>query len=99
MITALEHHALLGGLVGDHERAATLLGFTNAHYANNDKRERTERLGYERLIRLLSQIYDEEELERRMSAGARLGAEQALEHAAAISQDTDKIVTHPPDKE
>ncbi len=85
MIPALEHHALLGGLVGDYERAAALLGFTDAHYASNDTRERTERHGYERLIRLLSNIYDETELAQRMDEGARLREEQALEHAAAIS--------------
>jgi predicted ATPase/class 3 adenylate cyclase len=90
MITALEHHAVLGGLIGDHERAATLLGFTDAHYANNDTRQRTERHGYERLIRLLSQVYDAADLRQRMKAGARLKDEQALEHAAAISQYTDK---------
>jgi predicted ATPase/class 3 adenylate cyclase len=88
MITALEHHAVLAGLVGDHERAATLLGFTNAHYADNDTRQTTERHGYDRLTRLLTQVYDQEEFERRLSAGARLRDEQALEYAAAISQPT-----------
>lgn len=88
MVTALEHHAVLAGLMGDHERAAALLGFTDAHYANNDTRQRTERHGYERLMCLLSQIYDGEEFARRMAAGARLKDEQALEHAAAISQHT-----------
>jgi predicted ATPase/class 3 adenylate cyclase len=88
MITALEHHAVLAGLVGDHERAVVLVGFTDAHYANNDTRQRTEQHGYERLMRLLAQIYDKEELAERMKAGARLKDEQALEHAAAISQHT-----------
>ncbi|MEO6836715.1 MAG: hypothetical protein ABI231_12530 [Candidatus Tumulicola sp.] len=86
MISALEHHAVLAGLLGDHERAAALLGFTDARYAGNDTRETTEQHGYERLTRLLTRIYDEEEFAQRMSAGARLRDEQALEHAAAISQ-------------
>jgi predicted ATPase/class 3 adenylate cyclase len=85
MIIALEHHAVLAGHVGDHERAAVLIGFADAHYAKGDTRQRTELHGYERLMRLLAQAYPKEELAERMSAGARLRAEQALEHAAAIS--------------
>jgi tetratricopeptide (TPR) repeat protein len=88
MTIALEHHAVLGGLCGDHERAATLLGFTDARYATSDTRQQTERHGYERLIAILSKVYDEAQLAQRMSAGARLKDEQALEHAAAISHPT-----------
>jgi predicted ATPase/class 3 adenylate cyclase len=86
MVTALEHHALLGELLGDHDRAATLVGFTNARYAGADVRQRTERIGYERLMRLLSVTFADEELSRRLSAGASLSDEQALEHAAAINE-------------
>ncbi len=87
MITALEHHATLGALVHENERAAALLGFTNAHYASSaDTRQRTEQFGYERAMRLLSNVYAEDELARRLSAGAGLTAEEALEHAAAISR-------------
>ena len=86
MITALEHHALLAGLTGDHERAAALVGFTDSRYGDNDSRQRTEQHGYERLMRLLAQVYSAEELAERMSAGARLNEAQALEHAAAISR-------------
>lgn len=88
MITALEHHAVLAGLLGDYERASTLLGFTDARSANAP-RQRTEQRGYERLIALLSHIYDPQELARRMSAGSRLTDEEALEWAAAISQQTE----------
>jgi predicted ATPase/class 3 adenylate cyclase len=88
MVAALEHHALLGGLSGDYERAATLVGFTQAQLSDKAKRERTERHGYERLMSLLSKIYDEAELAQRMSAGAWLKEEQALEHANAISEGT-----------
>jgi predicted ATPase/class 3 adenylate cyclase len=92
LITAVEHHAVLAGLTGDHERASLLVGFTEAHYARGDTRQRTEQLGYERLMRLLAQIYETEALAQRMSAGARLKDEQALEHAAAISQDTSQTL-------
>lgn len=85
MTTAIEHHAVLAGIVGSHDRAALLLGYTIERYAGNDARQTTERHGYERLRRLLSDIYDEEELARRLKNGARLTEEQALAHAAAIS--------------
>ncbi|HME81120.1 MAG TPA: tetratricopeptide repeat protein [Candidatus Eremiobacteraceae bacterium] len=87
MLIALEHHAVLAGLAGDHERAVTLLGFTE-HRRHDDQRQRTEQHGYERLMGLLTQIYDKDELGERMNAGARLKDEQALEHAAAISRHT-----------
>ncbi|HVS46378.1 MAG TPA: GAF domain-containing protein [Verrucomicrobiae bacterium] len=86
MIDALEHHAVLGGLVGDHERAAAIVGFTDARHTSSEARQRTEQYGYERLMRALSQVYDEDALAQRMSAGARLTEEQVLELAAAISQ-------------
>jgi len=84
-LTALEHHALLAGLRGDHERAALLAGFTSAQYAGDDTRQTTERIGYERLMRLLRKTFDEPELADLMDAGARLNDEQALEHAATIT--------------
>ncbi len=87
MITALEHHATLGVLAHENERAVALLGFTDAHYAaSNDTRQRTEQFGYERAMRLLSNVYAEDELARRLSAGAGLTAGEALEYAAAISR-------------
>lgn len=91
MIQALEHHALLGALQGDHEHAAILSGFTEEHYARSGRRERTEQLGYERLITRLSQIYDQEELTQRRNDGARLRDDQALEHAAAISRSENSL--------
>ncbi|PZR57096.1 MAG: hypothetical protein DLM50_06495 [Candidatus Meridianibacter frigidus] len=89
VITALEHHATLAGLHGEHETAAILVGFTDADYAlSGNARQTTERHGYERLMRLLTQAYDPEDLARRMSVGARLTGEQALAYAAAISEPT-----------
>ncbi len=59
MVTALEHHALFAGLLEDYERAALLAGFTEAHYATHgDSRQHTERQGYDRLQRLLANVYD-----------------------------------------
>ena len=87
MTTALEHHAVLGGLAGDHERAAAIVGFTDAAY-DDSNRQRTEQYGYDRLMQALSAAYDANELARRMSAGAGLTEEQVLELAEAISQHT-----------
>jgi predicted ATPase/class 3 adenylate cyclase len=94
MLAALEHHALLGVLQGDHELAAALLGFTEARYTEKGERERNERQGYERLVERLSQIYDQEELTRRRKEGARLRDDQALEHAAAISRSAKPLSSH-----
>jgi tetratricopeptide (TPR) repeat protein len=86
LVMALEHYAVLGGLTGEHERAATLAGFTDKRW--DGPRQRTEQHGYDRLIVVLSTVYDERELARRMIAGAKLTDEQALEHAAAIGEPT-----------
>jgi predicted ATPase len=86
MMNALEHHAVLGGLVGDHERACAIVGFTDARYVDGGSRQKTEQYGYERLMRALARAYDEAELGERLRAGARLSELQVLELAAAISQ-------------
>lgn len=81
----LEHNALLGVLVGNHERAVLLVGFTEERYAATGKvREVTERRAHDRLTELLAQAYAAEELARRLREGAMLDEEQALAHAAAI---------------
>ena len=89
-VTALEHHAVLAALLGDYERGATMLGFTDARSGDGEARQRTEQYGYERLMRLLADRYEEAELTRRLEAGARLKDEQALELAAAIHENFTK---------
>lgn len=87
----IEQHALLAALLGDFARAAKLAGFTDAQYERiGEVRQHTERLGSERLRRLLAGIYAEEELMNHMGAGARLPEEQALAEAAAILDSTDE---------
>lgn len=83
-LTALEHAALLAALLGDFERAALLTGHTSAQYANDDTRQTTERIGYERLMRMLRETYGQEELAARLEVGAQLDDEQALAHVSAI---------------
>jgi predicted ATPase/class 3 adenylate cyclase len=81
----IEQHALLAALLGDHVRAAMLAGFTDAQYKKiGEVRQHTERVGSERLRRLLAEVYEEEDLTSHLSAGARLLEEQALAAAAAI---------------
>jgi predicted ATPase/class 3 adenylate cyclase len=99
LAAVVEHHALLACLLGDHESAALLAGFTDAHYASHGEvRQRTESRGYERLVRLLADAYDADELARRMRAGSALTEEQALAHAAAILEST-QTPTATPSKE
>ena len=92
MIAALEHLAVLAGLEGNIEQATLLVGFTCAQYAAQGKaRERTERYGYERLMHLLDNAFDSEELAHRMSVGARFTGEQAMAQAVAISKDVQPV--------
>ncbi|HYL27736.1 MAG TPA: hypothetical protein VEW74_07860, partial [Candidatus Nitrosotalea sp.] len=87
LITILDHHALLAAMLGQREPAALLLGFTDAHYrTRGEVRQRTEQRGHERLVELLSQLYNGADLERTASAGASLSEEQAVATAAAISK-------------
>lgn len=92
----LEHSALLGALVGSHERAVLLLGFTQAHYAATGKvREVTERRAHERLTELLAKAFSADEIERRLHEGSTLDEEQALGHATAILEVTDTPTATP----
>ncbi len=85
LVTAFEHCALLGALRGAHEEAAALAGFTDARYrSDGNTRQRTEKLGFERLQRILTNVYGEVELDRRAKAGASLLSEQAFTHAYKI---------------
>lgn len=94
----MEHHALLAGLSGDLERAARLVGFTDAQYrAAGEVRQHTERLGRERLTALLCAAFPDEERARHMRAGALLRDEEALAEASKIHENTGSLaaVPHP----
>lgn len=86
LVSIIEHHALLAALQGDCERAALLLGFTDARYhARGEARPMTEQRGYERLVTELARNYEDGELERLTRAGANMSEEEVLTAAAAIS--------------
>jgi len=88
--TAIEHHAVLAGLSGDHLPASALIGFSEAQIATQGrKRPRTEQHGYDRLMRVLREVYGPEELARRMAGGAMLAEEEALALASSISLSSD----------
>ena len=79
---ALEHAAVAFGLTNDFERAATLLGFTDARLRSlHMLRQPTERAGYERLRDALAVRYGADELARRLAEGAALPEERAIELA------------------
>jgi hypothetical protein len=81
----IEAHALLAALSDDYERAAPLAGFSDALYrTHGETRQYTERLGFERLMKRLSDVYSSDEITIRMETGSRLSEKEALALAAAI---------------
>ncbi len=75
----LEHLAVIAGLSGDSERAATLLGFTEARFAAlRLLRQPTECAGYDRLREALSARFESSDLQRRFAGGAALSEEAAI---------------------
>jgi predicted ATPase/DNA-binding XRE family transcriptional regulator len=79
---ALEHLAVVAGLSGDFERAANVVGFSDARLRSLKlQRQPTERAGYERLCEALAAHYDGSELARRLAQGAALSEARAIELA------------------
>lgn len=88
LVTILDHHALFAALRSDWERAAMLVGFTDAHYrSRGEARQPTEKRGHQRLAALLAVAMESAEIDRLRRAGEGLTEEQALSTAAAIYQD------------
>jgi predicted ATPase/DNA-binding CsgD family transcriptional regulator len=84
VVAALEHFALVYALLGDFARAATLSGFTEAGVQRLEcGREFTEIATYTRLVALLRENLEPEELESLSSDGARLRPELAVAIALA----------------
>jgi hypothetical protein len=81
---AVEHLAVIAGMSGEAERAAQLLGFSDARLRSLKLvRQPTERAGYDRLCALLSARFDAPELARRLAEGAALTEARAIELATA----------------
>ncbi len=81
---AVEHLAVIAGLSGDAERAAHLLGFSDARLRSLKLlRQPTERAGYDRLRETLTARYAAPELARRLAEGSALTEARAIELAIA----------------
>ncbi|GAC1548554.1 MAG: BTAD domain-containing putative transcriptional regulator [Vulcanimicrobiaceae bacterium] len=84
LVVALEHLAVVIGLAGDDETAATILGFTEAERVRRDfPRGTTERGGAERLFARLRGVFDEDALAQRLARGAIAGSERIVARALA----------------
>ncbi len=79
---ALQHLALLAGLGGESRRAAALLGYVDARYAELGlKREFTEQWGYDKLLVTVRETLREDELAPLLAEGATWSEDQAVEEA------------------
>ena len=88
LTSLIEHHALLGALSGDYERAAYLVGFADAiNSASGEARQQTERRSRERLMQTLAATRSREQIASGMESGARFSKKEALACAAAIYED------------
>jgi predicted ATPase/class 3 adenylate cyclase len=84
-IVPLETLALVAAIESDVRKAARIVGFTEAAVKASDApRERTEQLGYDRLMDLLRKSLSQAELERHLAAGAAMPQEMAIQEALAI---------------
>jgi predicted ATPase/class 3 adenylate cyclase len=80
----IEHVAVLAAVDGALEEAAVLLGFSSSTLAGEGlRRERTERVGFERLTGLLEAL-DPELRSKLLEKGAELDRNAAVERAKAV---------------
>ncbi|HZZ00314.1 MAG TPA: hypothetical protein VFE36_12145 [Candidatus Baltobacteraceae bacterium] len=83
---AIGHLARLAAEHGDAERAARLLGYTDAAYQRTGTaREPTEQRGYDRTLELIRANIAQERIVALMSEGALLEHEKAVDEASAVS--------------
>jgi predicted ATPase/Tfp pilus assembly protein PilF len=79
---ALQHLGLLAARSGDGRRAATLLGYVDARYAElGNKREITEQWGYDELLVALREVLKEDEIAQLSAEGATWSEDRAVEEA------------------
>ena len=81
-VIAFQHLALLIALGGAGRRAAQLLGYVDAHYADLGlKREYTEQWGYDKLLAVLHDTVREDEIAPLLAEGATWSEDRAVEEA------------------
>ena len=82
---AIEHLALASALSGDLIRAATLEGYADAALRRLDfKREFTEAMTHERLLKLLNGHLASDDLAQRLAAGQNLAPEEVIAFALEL---------------
>ncbi len=82
IVRIVELIALIAGLGGDLERAARLIGYTEGFYAlETASREITEKVSYERLLRILEDSLGPDALAKYRWEGARLRESQIVQMA------------------
>jgi tetratricopeptide (TPR) repeat protein len=78
----IQHLAGVAQARGDAERAARLLGFTDARFlAIDEVRQMTEKRLYDRIVEALLGTLGADELRAHMAAGALLGEDEAIDEA------------------
>jgi len=82
---ALQHLALLAGLVGSVRRGAQLLGYVDAQYSRlGMQRATTEQWGHDKLMAALRETLSEDEIAQLAADGAAWSEDQAVEAALAM---------------
>ena len=88
VVNALDHFALTLALEGDCERAARLIGYSDAtRLVHHFRRQHTEFTSYDRLIALLQRRYPAHELEQLLAEGARLVASAVVKMALSTDDE------------
>ena len=83
---SLQHLAELAALSGDVRRAAGLLGYVDAQYAEQGlQRGATERSGYERRMASLRETLTQDRIEEYSAEGAAWSEDRAIEEALNVS--------------
>ncbi|GGF13015.1 LuxR family transcriptional regulator [Aliidongia dinghuensis] len=85
VVISIEHLAVAGAVLSDLEKAARLLGFSDAHYRREGtRREPTEQLGFDRLTAQLKAALEPDELDRLLAEGAALDPRRAIDEALSL---------------
>ncbi len=82
---ALQHFALIGGLRGQVQPAAQIIGYVDVQYKQlESQRAYTERWGYEKIMAIVRDQLGEAEIEKLAAEGAAWSEDQAVEEALKV---------------
>ena len=86
-LQSIEHHALLAALLGEHDTALRLFGFTDLHFSRiGAPRAGVDLTGYRRLLAIFEREIDQERRIAGLARGSLLDDETAVAHARALHQ-------------